>query len=252
MIDIEKSKRVFDEFVSRYDLNDKKIKLKYEHTLRVCVQSIAISDSIGLSDEDRQLAYLIALLHDIGRFEQARIYNTFNDLESVDHADLGCKILFEQGLIREFISDSSYDKAIEFAIRNHNKLKIEDTLDERLLLHAKIIRDTDKLDIMNIVLLLGDIGINEDDNGITRKVREDFFNRRAINHKDKRTKNDSAITMLSFMFDLNFDYSYQYYRDKGYVGLFYERVKNKELFKDYTDFANEYIERKCNYVRNKI
>ena len=87
------------------------------------------------------------MLHDIGRFEQVRLYHTFNDGKSVNHAEIGVKILFEDGLIREFIEDKQYDEIIKIAILNHNRQAIETGLTERQLLHSKIIRDADKIDI---------------------------------------------------------------------------------------------------------
>ena len=55
---------------------------------------------LGLNQEQVNLATAIGLLHDIGRFEQVRLYHTFNDGKSVNHAEIGVKILFEDGLIR--------------------------------------------------------------------------------------------------------------------------------------------------------
>ena len=66
MINIESAKVAFDDFVSKYDISDERIKLKYDHTYRVCEQSLKISESIGLDDENTNLSFLIALLHDIG------------------------------------------------------------------------------------------------------------------------------------------------------------------------------------------
>ena len=42
------------------------------------------------------------MLHDIGRFEQIRRFGTFNDVQSVDHAEFGADLLFKEGLIRKF------------------------------------------------------------------------------------------------------------------------------------------------------
>ena len=42
------------------------------------------------------------MLHDIGRFEQIRRFGTFNDAQSVDHAEFGADLLFKEGLIRKF------------------------------------------------------------------------------------------------------------------------------------------------------
>lgn len=45
---------------------------------------------LPLSESDRELAYLCAVYHDIGRFEQLKRYHTFLDYKSIDHAQLGC------------------------------------------------------------------------------------------------------------------------------------------------------------------
>jgi len=79
MIDIEKAKKVFDEYTKNYDINDGKVALKVAHILRVSELSRKIAISLNLSQEDIQLAELIGLLHDIGRFEQIKRYNTFID-----------------------------------------------------------------------------------------------------------------------------------------------------------------------------
>ena len=251
MINIESAKVAFDDFVSKYDISDERIKLKYDHTYRVCEQSLKISESIGLDDENTNLSFLIALLHDIGRFEQARLYNTFNDSKSVDHAFFGCKLLFEDGLIRKFVDDDSYDEIIRKAIYNHNKYEIG-VCNDMEMLHSKIIRDADKIDIMNLVVNLGEIKLSDDNLGVSKKVDESFRNHLSISHKDKIARNDSIIMMLAFVFDLNFDYSYRYYKDNNYIDLFYSKLKNKDIFSEYIEIANGYIEGKCNNVRTKI
>ena len=226
MINIESAKVAFDDFVSKYDISDERIKLKYDHTYRVCEQSLKISESIGLDDENTNLSFLIALLHDIGRFEQARLYNTFNDSKSVDHAFFGCKLLFEDGLIRKFVDDDSYDEIIRKAIYNHNKYEIG-VCNDMEMLHSKIIRDADKIDIMNLVVNLGEIKLSDDNLGVSKKVDESFRNHLSISHKDKIARNDSIIMMLAFVFDLNFDYSYRYYKDNNYIDL--KRLENKNV-----------------------
>ena len=40
------------------------------------------------------LALKAGLLHDVGRFEQQRVYGTFTDADSIDHAKYGARILF--------------------------------------------------------------------------------------------------------------------------------------------------------------
>ena len=85
MIDIINAKKVFNEYVKKYNANDGKIALKIAHILRVADLSKKIAISLNLSEENIELAELIGLLHDIGRFEQVRIYNTFIYKISINH-----------------------------------------------------------------------------------------------------------------------------------------------------------------------
>lgn len=253
MIDIEKAKKEFYKYVSSFDMNNDMIRSKYSHTYRVCEQSIKICESLGLDEENTKLAYLIALLHDIGRFEQAKKYKTFNDSKTVDHADYGCELLFRDNLIRKFIEDDSYDDIISESIYYHNKYSISPILtDEDIVLHAKIIRDADKIDIIHNVVDIGGIRLSEDDNGISKKVMEEFYQEKPVHHSYKNTKNDSVLVMIAFVFDLNFDYSYQYFKDHKFINKMYKKLENKKLFEPYANKANDYVERKCEDVKYKI
>lgn len=93
----------FAEYVRNYDPSDEKIKLKIDHTYRVAGLCQRIAESLGLSKSDVDIAWLLGMLHDIGRFEQIRRFGTFNDAQSVDHAEFGADLLFKEGLIRKFV-----------------------------------------------------------------------------------------------------------------------------------------------------
>lgn len=92
----------FAEYVRNYDPSDEKIKLKIDHTYRVAGLCQRIAESLGLSEPDVDIAWLLGMLHDIGRFEQIRRFGIFNDVQSVDHAEFGADLLFKEGLIRKF------------------------------------------------------------------------------------------------------------------------------------------------------
>ena len=99
--EVEKS---FRDYTSAYNLNEAKVKLKVDHTFRVAALSDVITDSMGMTGYDKDLAWLLGMLHDIGRFEQVRRYHTFRDALSINHAELSADILFKDGLIGRFIS----------------------------------------------------------------------------------------------------------------------------------------------------
>ncbi len=144
-------KQNFAAYVSDYDADDPKIALKIKHTYRVADLSDEIARSIGLGEEDVYLAWLIGMLHDIGRFEQVKRYGTYIDSESVDHAQLGADILFGEGrLIEKFTDDRKTDSLIETAIRQHNRFMLTEGLDDRTRMFCDILRDADKIDILRV------------------------------------------------------------------------------------------------------
>lgn len=103
VIDRAQVKQAFAQYVRRYNAEDEKIMLKIKHTYRVAEISEKIAAGLGLSAYDTDLAWLIGMLHDIGRFEQLKQYGTFVDADSIDHAHFGVDLLFRDGLIRDYV-----------------------------------------------------------------------------------------------------------------------------------------------------
>lgn len=87
MIDLTHASRVFEEYLDSFCREDEKIKLKIIHTQGVIRCAAQIAARMGLEKEDADLAELIALLHDIGRFEQIRQFDSFEP-GVMDHAAL--------------------------------------------------------------------------------------------------------------------------------------------------------------------
>ena len=128
MININNIYEKFDKYVSNYNSENGRIKLKIEHIKRVAEISRKLAKNLNLSDEQIDLAEAIGIFHDIGRFEQVRIYDTFSDKDTVNHAELGVKILFKDNLIDDFEIEEKYKKLIKIAVLNHNRDEIEDGL----------------------------------------------------------------------------------------------------------------------------
>ena len=93
MIDIVNAEKVFKEYLQNFDLKDPKISLKVTHTYAVLSSAKYIAENLNLSKEDYELACLIALLHDIGRFEQLKEYDSYDDTLGMNHAEFGIKLL---------------------------------------------------------------------------------------------------------------------------------------------------------------
>lgn len=102
-INRKRVKDAFAQYTSNYDVTDEKIKLKIDHTYRVADLCDRIARSLNLSEDDIDLAWLIGMLHDVGRFEQLRNYGTFSDADSIDHAHYAVEILFDDNKIVDYV-----------------------------------------------------------------------------------------------------------------------------------------------------
>lgn len=251
MIDFQKARIAFKKFLNKYnDKHELGFDLKVVHTYHVVDNAKTIATNLNLSEEDINLAELIALLHDIGRFEELNFLKKFDSV-SFDHASYGVKMLFDENLIRDFIEDNRYDDIIRVAIDNHSRLAIQDGLDERSLLHSKIIRDADKLDNFRVkkeekieAIFPGKVKNKNDleSSAVSDKVFETVKNNKCVDIHDRTTLLDYWVCVLAFVFDLNFKETYQIVKDNDYINILIDRFK-------YND--SETITR-MEYIRNII
>lgn len=230
MIDIEKAKEAFIKYTENYDLKIKAIERKQKHSLRVMELSTKIATELKLSQDEINLATLIGLLHDIARFEQYAQYKAYRDADSFDHGDYGVKILNKD--IRNYIDTDEYDKIIKCAVKNHNKYKIEDGLTEKERLFCKIVRDADKLDIFfeaETMFWKDDIDrINVEKCAITDEIMEPILNKETIKIKKGDNELVRLLSMIAFVFDINFKPSLSIIKNKKYI----DNILNRFEFKD--------------------
>lgn len=240
MIDRRRAKEVFAAYLGNYDMNIGQNQLKVRHTYKVADISEQIAIDLKLSLQDVDLAWLIGLLHDIARFEQNKRYGTFNDLVSVDHAELGGDILFKEGKIRDFIDTQIYDDVIEKAIRFHNKYRVDSSLDDRTKMFCNIIRDADKLDIFRVNLESSkeDVyEVREEDfrnSEFSRDIFESFFNEKTVLKQLKKNAIDGLACHLSLVYELVYPVSVKIALSQGFV----EKMMN---FKSENPTANEQL-----------
>lgn len=242
-MDFEKCRQAFDEYTSNYDLKNEMISLKYQHSYAVADLMAELGFRLDLSKEEITLAKIIGLLHDIGRFEQWKKYESFND-NNVDHADESCNYLFKDGHIRDFISVDKYDQIIEKAIRNHNKLSIPE-MEEREILFSKMIRDMDKVDIYKQSAIHFNYTFNAEE--VTPEVLEYFKKEKSIPKEIKKSKSDAIITMLCFIFDINFDESFDILVSTDNFDLFLSTIEvdqnSEKLWKKLRELCFDKINR---------
>ena len=234
MIDLQYAKKEFENYLDNYNREDDKVKLKIIHTYGVVECSKKIAKGLHLSEEDCNLAKLIGMLHDIGRFEQLKRYNSFEPT-TMDHASFGVKILFEEGMIRRFVKEEKWDGIIKTAIARHSDYDLQGIVDERELLHAKIIRDADKLDNCRVKLeddietMLGVLAKEVGQSEISREVMKQFENKTSILSETRKTKMDYWMSYLAYFFDINFKVTYQIINENHYVDKLVERIPYANL-----------------------
>lgn len=257
----------FKTYTDAYDATDEKIKLKIDHTYRVAQLCEQIARSEGMCEVDVELAWLLGMLHDVGRFEQLRRYGTFNDAESVDHAKLGADILFGMeavssentahmmqvgastvcvGMIRDYISESDEDELIETAVRVHSAYRIPKELPKRIEKLCHILRDADKIDILkvNVEVPLEEIYNTTTEaletSEVTEAVMDSFYEHHATLKSIKRTPVDHVVGHISLVYELVYGESYRIVQEQGYLNrLMYFKSKNPRTLEQFSKLRAE-------------
>ena len=232
MIDRKQAEAAFLTYVSRYDSGDIMIRLKTEHTLRVAGNCARIAAGLQMDSDSEDFAWLLGLLHDIGRFEQARRYGTFVDSVSVDHAELGADLLFRDGLIGEFPVQEipAYRLSIlETAIRLHNRLSLPEGQDGETRRFCDLIRDADKADIFRVVTELSyeeragtSRGLLREAEGASAAVMNCVFQHRCVPRNIRKNRFDVHISHCCMAFELVFPESRKIVREQGFLGRMLE------------------------------
>ena len=273
-IDRKKVKNVFKKYTDNYDTSDEKIKLKVDHTYRVAALSERIARSLGLGDDDTNLAWLIGMLHDIGRFEQLKNYGTFSDTESIDHAHYGVELLFEDGIIEKFVGENAAkdlkgtkdlkETAVKSeneeketkeiseldisktAIWNHSAYRVEEGLTDRVKMFCNIIRDADKIDILKVnydvtLEVIYDVTTEELKNsGVTDEVMKAFMEHHAVLRSLKKTPIDNLVGHAALVFELVYNESFKIVKEQGYIEKMLSYVSdNQDTVKKFEIMRND-------------
>ncbi len=238
----------FEAYVSVFDLNDGMMKLKHEHSYRVADLCAEFAKSLS-ADED--LAYRIGLVHDIGRFEQARKYHSFLDYQTMDHGDFGAALLKENDDVLNYADPNEADIMIQ-AVRNHNKYAVEEGLNETALLYARILRDADKTDILYLrgchsydsILKIDRDAIEH--GTVSPYVYSEAMQYHVIISSKRVTKLDRVVSMACLVYDMNWTYGIKTALENHYIEkLFdlydYQNAEEKQQIKDIREHVLNYM-----------
>lgn len=235
---IDKIRKDFISYYKTFDFRKERILYKFHHSFRVMEYSKEIAESLNLNNSDIELSTVIGLLHDIARFKQWTIYETFVDRDSFDHGDEGVNILKELDILDY---DDETKNIIYTAIKNHNKYEIK-VSNEREELFSKIIRDADKIDIMKEVRR----DFEKLDYSINEKVVEDFLNNKLVDSTYVNNPMEANVRTMSFIYDINYKYSIEFIKKHNIIDNSLNLLKlycnNEELVEKLEKHIYKYIE----------
>ncbi len=248
----------FEEYTSRVHCQDAEIEanimLKLAHTYRVCENITVIAGSLGLNGEDLAMAQAIALLHDVGRFEQLRGFGSFDDRMTLDHAMLGLKVINRTGVLSSLPKRER--NLIRKSIWHHNKYMIPVAEKAEVAFFSKLIRDADKLDILGVVTehfetrdqhpnRALDFGL-ADDLRLTQDAVSDIMQGKMVRINVLKTLGDLRLLYSSWVFDINFPITLARLKEKGYLkGLLADLSMQPEINR-IRDFLQAYLEKYSN------
>jgi putative nucleotidyltransferase with HDIG domain len=223
-LDIRPLRRWFTNYVRSFYSGDADVqahmRLKEEHTARVCERMSELSASLELTLEQETLAQVVALFHDIGRFQQYTQYRTFNDFRSEDHACMGVRILQETGVLAEL--PETQQTLVYKAVRYHNGREIPPDSEDAVFL-ARMIRDADKLDILEMLtsddelfrmLPMPEYGGMQEVSGPTLEY---ILQGNVARFEQIRTAADLLLFRMSWVFDMNFPWTFRKVREREYL-----------------------------------
>lgn len=258
---LEALEKWFLEYVGKFEENEQiadAVMLKKNHCLRVRDNMIAIARSESLGESAIAMAEVIGLLHDIGRFLQYSRFETFADHRSINHGAFGVEVLQKEGVLDEVAEEDK--EIVFFAVGHHNGASLPDTVNDEASLFGKMIRDADKLDILEIVIdqyrkvktgeHIKSVMLELDDNdSVSEEVLMDLRKREIIKKEHLRTVSDFKLLQIGWVFDMHFKHTFVMLRQKGFLDDIFAEIPNKtsdieKIFEDIKIYLNQ----KCDCV----
>jgi len=256
---LDKFRIWFDDYVTGFYGDDEtvnaNIKLKDDHSHRTCKEMLYLAGELGLDENQKLISETIALLHDVGRFEQFVKYRMYSDAKSVDHCLLGLEVLEKNRVLDEI--DLQEKLLIQKAIEYHGRKELPPGLDGQCLLFSKLIRDADKLDAYYVVMKYYKqyqenpqnfkLGMElPDESGYSAPVINELLSGRCLDNRQVRKLNDLKLSLLGWVYDVNFISTLKRIKRCGYLEKILvflpadediERVREK--ISGYVDFRLE-------------
>ncbi len=227
--DLQALRQWFREYTDSFYTNDPvynhALEVKTEHTERVCRNCVRLGEALELPEQEMLLAETIGLFHDIGRYHQYRVYGTFKDADSEDHARLGIRELALNGVLSE-IDPADRQKIIR-AIAFHNRFILPGNEPPERLRLMRLIRDADKLDIWHVFAVHyreRDTSPNpvieqevDEATGVSDEILDALLVGEMARLKEMRSLTDFKLLQISWVYDLNVRETFRIAKEYGHM-----------------------------------
>ena len=197
--------------------------LKLDHTWRVAANCREIAQGEGWSNAEASLAEAAGIWHDVARFEQYRRFRTFADPRSFDHGERGADLLAEHDLLDG--TDPGDAACLVAAVRLHNRLSLPEDLPEGWRRIVQILRDADKLDILEVFVetfrtrsyeQFPEILLHVDPDGpLSEEVVAAVAAGRTASYAHIRSLVDMRLLSVGWLYDINFARTFALIRERG-------------------------------------
>jgi hypothetical protein len=214
---LNKIRAWFDGFVAGFygddDYVNANLKLKQDHSKRVCEEMLYLADELHLGENQRLLAETTGLLHDVGRYPQFVKYRTYHDPRSINHCQLAVQVLEEHKVLDTL--DPAEKQIILKAVEYHGIKELPQNLDDETLFFCRLIRDADKLDILCLMIenyqrhrdspskFSYEVEL-PDEPWYSPEIIRAVLNGEHIDYVKLQTWNDMKLINLAWVYDVNF------------------------------------------------
>lgn len=190
------------------------LEMKRCHSIRVAENAKFIASALNVPESEQYLAEGVGLIHDIGRFNQFAQHGSYRDADTVDHGAEGRRVLETENL--PFPCKPEDRELLLCSVEYHNKNVLDIPVgfsykQDRLL---RLIRDADKLDIMDVVLqtitsdgfkdlptMLPHIRLCRE---VSPEVLKEAQNTQSVLIGNLSTLGDFLIMVATWFYDLNY------------------------------------------------
>lgn len=243
--DFEKYLKTF----SQEHLLSPPFRMKVDHTFRVVseIKSIFLAgEKFFDSKFTLDLAMVAALLHDLGRFQQYVSFGTFDDRNTLNHAALSVVIIDQIDLL--FCCEKQERDFLRQAILYHNAEFVPESLFGPLLLFVYMLRDADKLDILNVVL---SVSIEKKTVDYSEEIFSLVSTFQKVPYLLVKTKIDMLLFRLSWVFDIAFSKTMQEVLERKYIDRIALMLPDDQKFAGLCRSVKDYLFKKLMYCQNE-